>query len=187
MSQENQNAENGNKVKIIVAMIGLVGVLATAILGNLDKIKTLINYEQKPIPTNMGSSQNNNNKELGIEIQQPSSGNQVRKNLLVTGKVSRKLQNEHLWVVVHPEGSEGWWPQSHELSPDSEGKWSVQAYIGTDKDAGQIFDIVVFSANDSANNIFNQYLKQAKSSGDYPENPLPQGVTELDRITVKRG
>ncbi|MGK7927547.1 MAG: hypothetical protein AB4290_20280 [Spirulina sp.] len=120
---------------------------------------------------------------LNLNIESPSNEDEVPRTSLVTGRASGDFSNKHLWVVVNPKGTPGWYPQSGEFFPVSE-QWSVQVYVGLegDHDVGKSFDIAVVTADDKAHKHFNKYLKEAK----FPEEPLPSGTTVLDIITVKR-
>lgn len=124
---------------------------------------------------------------LEITIDNPTDGSYVGLNITVTGTSSGDYSDFHLWVVVHPIGSSGYWPQVSEIIPNRKtGQWAQPVNLGTQKDKGKSFEIIVVSANQSANNSFNNYLAESKINNKYPEVPLPQGINILTLITVIR-
>ncbi|MGZ4934857.1 MAG: hypothetical protein ACXVIG_07375 [Halobacteriota archaeon] len=64
----------------------------------------------------------------------------------------------------------------------SNGQWHMNAFFGSDG----TYDIVVFTANDTANAGLLNYQKQGSNEGIPPleGGALPVGWTELARITV---
>ena len=88
---------------------------------------------------------------------------------------------------MHPIGSSGYWPQVSEIIPNKKtGQWAQPVNLGTPKDKGKSFEIIVVSANQSAHDSFNNYLIESKINNEYPETPLPQGVNILTLNMVTR-
>ncbi len=107
--------------------------------------------------------------------------------LQVKGNASDVPDGHHLWVVVHPVKSSGYWPQGGELYPSPrDNSWEVTTYLGEEKKGfGEKFEIILSIANENAHKEFVQYLADGPSKG-YPEKPLPSGVIQIDRITYTR-
>ena len=127
---------------------------------------------------------------LKFSITVPRQQESVDKETIFKGTASRELEpNEHLWLVVNPFDSSGWYPQNTEISlnHDNSNSWEHKALIGQgQEDSRRNFNVVVVLANESANTQFNEYLENGRKNKDYPEQPLPNGTIQLDKITVTR-
>lgn len=129
-------------------------------------------------------------KPLQVTFQSPKNGDSVGWKTTVKGKLSSNLAtNQHLWLVVHPEDSSGWWPQNSEIITNSDLTWEQTIYIGrkdSQEDVGRKHDLIVVLADETANQEFNDYLERAQATGDFPSKPLPSNVKILDKITTIR-
>ena len=107
--------------------------------------------------------------------------------LTVKGKAANCPSGYHLWVVVHPVLSSGYWPQSGEIFPSPrDNSWEVKVWLGeVKKGIGEDFQIILGLANDEAHKYFVKYLEDGPKQG-FPEKPIPDGVIQIDRITYKR-
>ena len=125
---------------------------------------------------------------LNVSITVPRHQESVDKETIFKGTASRKLKpNEHLWLVVNPFDSRGWYPQNTEIALNHDNSWEHKALIGQgQEDSRRNFNVVVVLANESANTQFNEYLENGRKNKDYPEQPLPNGTIQLDKITVTR-
>ena len=125
---------------------------------------------------------------LKFSITVPRHQESVDKETIFKGTASRKLKpNEHLWLVVNPFDSRGWYPQNTEIALNHDNSWEHKALIGQgQEDSRRNFNVVVVLANESANTQFNEYLENGRKNKDYPEQPLPNGTIQLDKITVTR-
>lgn len=129
--------------------------------------------------------------DLIAKITYPQKGEkkeEVNQEAIFKGQVSRRLNlNEHLWLVVNPYNSHGWYPQNTEIAISSDNTWEHGTLIGQEQgDSGRNFNVVVVVANDNAHQAFNQYLKKGWETKEWPEESLPIGVIQLDAITVTR-
>lgn len=102
----------------------------------------------------------------------------------VTGRALNIEPSMHLWLVVKPHGSGGWWPQTSEIITRRNGSWSTSVHLGGS--SGERFDIHLILANDTANLSFNNYLAHGAVNGHFPEAPLPAGAKSLTYITVQK-
>lgn len=123
-----------------------------------------------------------------VTLLSPSEGEWVEWMPLVRGRLTGKLKNdEHLWIVVHPNDSRGWYPQNSELFPKADGSWETTVAIGREgKDQGKKLDIAVVVAKHTAHAAFNDYLKKAFETNHYPEIPLPDDIRMLGKVSVIR-
>lgn len=123
-----------------------------------------------------------------VRILSPTEGASVEWTTLVEGQISGALEtHEHLWLVVHPANSRGWYPQNSEFFPNTDGSWEAAVTIGREnQDRGKQHDIAVVLAPNDANNAFNDYLARGNDTGDFPEEPLPDDIRMLAKVTVVR-
>ena len=96
-----------------------------------------------------------------------------------------------IWPVVFVTGN--YHPQDDGGSPPTmkEGKWAGPVRFGDcnnpNATRGQTFQLLIVTANEAANKAFLDYLNTAAKTGLYSGTPrLPDGVTEILRITVTR-
>lgn len=117
----------------------------------------------------------------------PKDGDRVNEALVATGRVTGYLFDHHVWLVVHPSGSAGWWPQLSEIIPDStSGRFEVPVTVGSSEDKGKQFDLVLVVANEGAHQRFTTYLEEALQTNSFPERPLPQGSRAVVKVEVAR-
>ncbi len=117
-------------------------------------------------------------------IASPKDNVRVISPVSVSGKVENLTGNDHLWLVVHPHGTNGWWPQTSEIIPKHNRNWTGTIRLGGINNKGQKFDIHLVIADNKANDSFNQYLSKGAENNNYPEAPLPEGAKSLDYVTV---
>ncbi|MFH2064339.1 MAG: carboxypeptidase-like regulatory domain-containing protein [Pseudomonadota bacterium] len=122
------------------------------------------------------------------EIENPKDGDYIGQIITITGKVYGEMPKEqHLWVVAHPVGSGGYWPQVSEIIPQRKsGNWMIQATVGGSKDSGKTFEIHLINTDHSANEYYKNYLKTSAENKTYPGIPLPNGVQGLSMVRVVR-
>lgn len=125
--------------------------------------------------------------DMDINLENIRAGQQIGQHFELHGKASGDLKGHHLWVVVHPVNSNGWWPQTGEFHPDSStGNWRVPLNLGGKDDGRREFEVIVVLANKKAHASFNLYLQKGDRTHDYPAKPLPEGVRILKKISVIR-
>lgn len=106
----------------------------------------------------------------------------------VTGRTSGIPHHMHLWLVVHPHQSSGFYPQQTEIFPlPPKNKWTLSVFVGTpDEGQGEQFDLLLVLVDKEGDQFFRDYIIQGKEFGIYKEEPLPSGTTILDSIRVIR-
>jgi hypothetical protein len=144
------------------------------------RIKVTRDYPSPPPPTTPTPTP------LTITITDPSDGDQTPRSVMFKGTISGDLpDDQYMWVVVHPQVSAGWWPQTGRISPYG-GKLYVQTWIGLDESVGEEFDILVVLANEDSNQYYEDYIERGKETENWPEISLPTGASIYDQITITR-
>jgi hypothetical protein len=104
-------------------------------------------------------------------ITSPTPGSTVPLSGTVAG-VSDAKGNIAVWVLTHRKGISDWWPQGG--GPVSGiGNWSAQVTFGTDKEAGQPFEIAVVPVDVRTNEGLAGWMARAATYNEYPGIPLP--------------
>ena len=105
------------------------------------------------------------------QIKSPSPGGGVPLTGVVEGYSDAK-GNVAVWVLTHRKGMSDWWPQGG--GPVSGvGNWSAQVTYGTEKEAGQPFEIAVVPVDVRTNEGLAGWMARASSYNEYPGIPLP--------------
>ncbi len=123
-----------------------------------------------------------------VVINSPSNGDTVGWKPMVWGRLTGRLKpDEHLWLVVHPNDSWGWYPQVSEVFTSGDGTWHAVVFVGREKDdENKTYDVVVVIAPKEAHETFNKYIDRANRKGEYPETPLPEGIRLIGKVNVIR-
>jgi hypothetical protein len=119
------------------------------------------------------------------KIDFPSDNSKVSRTFLTTGKIYGEIaEGHHIWLVVNPENSFGWYPQVGEIVPDvGSGKWQQSTIIGTDNESkNRKFKIALVEVDKDGNSQFKNNI----ASRNYPEEFLPDNTKFLYTITVTR-
>ena len=119
-----------------------------------------------------------------IIFQEPEDESVQISPVTLIGSSSNLPTDKHYWIVVNPHGTNGWWPQTGEIMIKPNNKWSGTAQLGGVK--GQKFDIHFILVDNVAHNDFNNYLSECAKTGNYPEEPLPNGAKSLGYITITK-
>jgi len=158
---------------IIVAVLALIGVIVNALLNSRLTEKMLL--PETPLPPE-------------VKITYPRDGDEIECeedicHITVEGTFQRIPNGQVIWILVFPQVPNSfYYPQDiHASLNNVNGTWTSPANIGIyePEDDGKQFSIVVVVANKDAQDI----LEKAIGTG---RKQLPQGASELDRITVTR-
>jgi len=130
---------------------------------------------------------------LSVYASNVSNGDIVPQTFMLRGEYAPQITDD-IWIMVGPPG-ENLWPQAlnacaGEGTAKFNGRWEVRASASGSDDAGRLFEIIMFTANDEANRFISQTVQAWCQQGDYPGFPrheLPDGLTEHQYITVRRG
>ncbi len=105
---------------------------------------------------------------------------------IVKGKTSHIPNNMHLWLVVHPVRSRGYWPQQSAIIPHpKKNTWQKEVWLGTrGSNLEEKFELWLILVNEAGNKLYVNYLDDAKKTGKFPEIPMPSGYKPVDMITL---
>lgn len=120
-----------------------------------------------------------------VQITSPLDGEAVQCRVLTMG-VYPEGHEKDLWVLLQPS-DDLYYPQSDHTNTSFKrnGEWQVITRYGGSKD--EAYEVIVYEANDIASAFFTETIEEWKENLSYPglsEEELPEGATELDRITV---
>lgn len=150
------------------------------------KEDTVSDFAMSLIKPKKESTRETTDDELRLKINAPKDGVSVGQKIVAEGEASGKIkQGGHLWLVVHPIGTSGWWPQDSEFFLNGT-KWTSDVTLGEASGSNRQFEIVVFLVNEEGHKSFVEYIEKSKRAGDFPETPLPSGVEKLAGVTVNR-
>lgn len=110
-----------------------------------------------------------------------------------SGTYSDVPSDVDLWVLVFAKNNL-YYPQSDNaavgLRTLKDGsRWRARVYLGAPESGAEKFDVVLVLANREASAFIGDKLKAWASAGNYPglaPAELPKGLTETQRITVRR-
>jgi uncharacterized lipoprotein YmbA len=125
---------------------------------------------------------------ITVQVLQPRNQDSVPYQMEVRGRYEGDVTVRAIWVIVHPLGSNLYYPQQPaEIQKDS--SWSVTTRFGSEdpKETGKKFDILVCLASAQAEQVLRQYVDEAIKAGDWPGLPsLPSGLTVVEPVIVIR-
>lgn len=167
------------KLKVTIGLIGIVLVIYGGYAfgtfnykGQMEKIETGNKIEvEYPIEN--------------IQIISPVEGDAVECRILTMG-VYPESHEKDIWVLLKPS-DEFFYPQSDHTNTSYKrnGEWQVITRFGGDE--GEDYDIIAYEANAAASQFFSNTIQSWKDSLSYPgleSSQIPEGATEVDRITV---
>jgi hypothetical protein len=94
--------------------------------------------------------------------------------------------DEDIWVLLRPSDN-FFYPQSDHTNTSYKrnGEWQVITRFGGDQ--GEQYDLIVYEADEEASRFFTNTIDQWKQALSYPGltiEEIPEGATEVDRISV---
>ncbi len=104
---------------------------------------------------------------------------------LLAGRTANIPEGMYLWLLVHPIGSGGYWPQRAAIIPHPKtNRWEQGASLG----GGERFEIWLVLVDEAGNQFYNEYLERGNQTKDFPEITMPSGPTgrskPIDMVTV---
>jgi hypothetical protein len=122
-----------------------------------------------------------------VEITYPVEGTKVEQTEAIKG-VSRLVpEGQEIWILVVPQRADRYYPHNRPADVLVNGGWHSLANIGITEDVGDKFDILVVLVDGDAQDVFEDYLREAEEKKDWPGlEQLPDGAVIYDRITVTR-
>jgi hypothetical protein len=126
---------------------------------------------------------------IEVRIRQPHEGDIVPYDYekeMISGFYAGDLAGRKIWVVVHPQNSDGYFPQRPTIVVSD--TWSIGAHFGQDtlEEKGNKFDVIVYLADSKADQVLQEYIDKAVKTEKWPGLSLPTGLVEFHRVTVTR-
>lgn len=120
-------------------------------------------------------------------IKYPHYGDTVQQYIEIMGDVNQVCNDFHLWLLVHEEHINGFFPQLNEFLPMNS-YWTSEVKIGADNNisSGKKFTIYLCAADENANTIFQTYINRGNESNEWNAVQWPKGASLLDQIQVVR-
>jgi hypothetical protein len=120
-----------------------------------------------------------------VQTISPVERDSVKCRVLTMG-VYPETHDKDIWVLLKPSDGK-YYPQSDNTNTSFKrnGEWQVITRFGGDE--GESYDIIVFETNPSASAFFSATIQSWKEALSYPGlelEELPDGATEVDRVTV---
>jgi hypothetical protein len=131
-------------------------------------------------------AQTGNTCSVGIDSPQQGDSVSVSGDISGTAKVPPGM---FLWVFAHRKGLNAWWPQSGGAAEVVQGKWTVNATYGDDKDRGANFVVKAVVVDQKGNTDLQNYVKRTETNGTYPGTQIPGpsgGSCSSTEIIIKR-
>lgn len=168
-----------SKMKVTVGIIGIFLVIYGGysfgtynFIGQVENIETGNTLEvQYPVEE--------------VQIISPVEGDSVNCRILTKG-VYPESHEKDIWVLLKPS-DQFFYPQSDHTNTSYKrnGEWQVITRFGGDK--GEDYDIIAFETDSTASRYFSETIQEWKDALSYPGlniDEIPDGATEVDRITV---
>ncbi len=125
-----------------------------------------------------------------VTLSNIQDGQEVPCENIAKGTYPLDLKDE-IWPLVYVSGR--YHPQDNggQAAQKIRGNWLQTVRFGVcdqpQRDVGKTFQLVIVTADESANAAFEKYLKTGQATGNWPGmNELPPGTTEHVRIIVTR-
>lgn len=176
-----------------ISSLGLMSVkfrVPMAIMGILLIIYGGYSFGNVGLPGPIEKAYAENRAEIifpikNVQVISPVEGDAVKCRILTMG-VYPESQQKDIWVLLKPTDNK-YYPQSDHTNTSFKlnGEWQVITRFGGDKN--EAYEIVVYETERAASEFFSKTIQQWKDALSYPgltESELPQGITEVDRITV---
>jgi hypothetical protein len=122
-----------------------------------------------------------------ISISSPENEDKVENSVEVKGSISGDLpKDRYMWLLINPKACPNqWWPQNNGRITPVKGQWYAMAGIGGgEKDIGKEFAIAVVLVNNKDDQMFVEWLKEGRETGNYSGIELPASAETMDQISV---
>lgn len=191
--------QSSDIAQIIVAVIGVIGVVVSKVGKNREKEK---NNNKPPrevdkwaigmyfcmfvIMADFGFWGWRYLAPTKVKITYPINYGSMERTEMIRG-TSKRVPREHaIWVVVFPHEANLYYPQNSPANVQKTGDWTSLAYIGIEKDVGRKFDIAAVVADKTAQDSFRAYLAGSIKKGWSGLEKLPEGAPIYDCVTATR-
>jgi len=168
-----------NNLKVIIGFIGITLLLYGGFsYGAIEPVPKIETYQT-------GNKKQINYPVEKVQVTSPVDGDVLSCRVLTMGVYPEPMDKD-IWVLLKPSDNK-YYPQSDytNASYKEKGKWQVVTRFGGDK--GESYELLVYEADSSASQFFNQTIEEWKSNNDYQgleKDDLPEGISLVDQITV---
>jgi hypothetical protein len=123
-----------------------------------------------------------------VKLTKPEDGKEVGQVEVLRGTAQNVPKDERVWVVIFQHEGAAYFPQEDPTDVRPDGGWSATAFFGNPAETKKLtFDVVVVTADKSAQDEFAKYLGEWKGKTNSPGlRKLPAGALERDRVSVTR-
>lgn len=191
----------GHIAQIIVAIIGLIGILYSNRRQKIIKKQTTAKNEYKgQVPRkyvllfwisitltciNLGifSWRLFLNENIQIEIVHPNKDSQVSINEVVKGISTNVPNSKMIWIIVYSFSSQKHFPNQSPAQIDKNGNWSSRVSIGSTEDYGRNFYVSAYLTDGIGRNELEKELSKLEFAG---LERLPSNIQLYHRISVYR-
>jgi len=180
-------------IKINGSSLGLMDIKMRILLGIIGLMLIIFggySYGTTTMLSRMETVAEGNKLEVEYPVQKvqaisPVEGDSVQCRILTMG-VYPDGHDKDIWVLLKPSDDK-YYPQSDHTNTSFKrnGEWQVITRFGGDK--GESYDIIVYETTPEASQFFSATIQSWKEALSYPGlelEELPDGATEVDRITV---
>jgi hypothetical protein len=167
------------KAKVTIGMIGLFLVIYGGyafgtfnFTGQMENVETG-NVKEVTYPVEE------------VQIISPTDGDSVECRILTKG-VYPEAHEKDIWVLLKPS-DQFFYPQSDHTNTSYKrnGEWQVITRFGGDQN--EDYDIIAYETDPAGSQFFSETIQEWKDALSYPGlniDEIPEGATEVDRITV---
>jgi hypothetical protein len=124
-----------------------------------------------------------------ITLTNPQAGQTVPCENTASGTYSLDLK-EYIWPIVYVAGRYHPQDEGGKAAQKVEGNWFQTVRFGVcdqpQRDVGKSFQLIIVTADKSANAVFEEYIRTAASKNWQGLSALPPGAKEYVRIAVIR-
>lgn len=191
----------GHITQIIVAIIGLIGILYSNRQQKIHQRRTIDKKEQKVkaprrylilfwisialtcINLGIFGWRIFLNDSAHIEIIYPINGDQVSIYEIIKGKSKNISNDKMIWIIVYSFSSEKYFPNQNPAQIDKKGNWTSEVIIGSTADHRMRFNIYSYLIDESAKNELEKEFNKLEFAG---LEKLPSNIQLHDHISVIR-
>lgn len=172
--------------RLISAKIGaLSGIIGVLMVIYASYSSDLVKYNKQIEQVSIGNKLNVDGAVNTIKVISPIDKDSVDCRILTMGVYPKANQND-IWVLIRPT-DDRYYPQSDHTNTSykRDGEWQVVTRFGGD--LGEVYDLIVYEADEATSNFFSATIEKWKEADDYPGlelKEIPSGAKEVDRIQI---
>lgn len=172
--------------RFISTKLGIpAGVIGVLMMIYASYSSDLVKYNRQIEQVSIGNKLKVEGAINAIKVISPIDQDSVDCRILTMGVYPEANKND-IWVMIRPT-DDRYYPQSDHTNTSykRDGEWQVVTRFGGD--LGEVYDLIVYEADDSASEFFSATIEKWKAVEDYPGlklEEIPSGAKEVDRIKI---